>query len=233
MDQTKLSRFTRHYHGALRDHLAPAGPDGLAVARKLGGEAVLLGLETLELAKMHRAALATLLPDGVPPGKRDALTARAADFFAEANTAIVSERRLAVEAEAGLAELRAALGQKPEDPVKRLGPGGDADNDLPISDSQAAALLEETDQLQRRMQEMMRRVLTSQEEERRRMSLTLQDEIAQMLLGIQVRLLALKSEASVNKTAFQKELAITRRLVQDSVDTINRFARECGIVYEN
>jgi len=61
----------------------------------------------------------------------------------------------------------------------------------------------------------------------------LQDEVAQILLGINIRLLALKKEVTLGTTGFEKELATTQRLVEKSVRTINHFVREFGPSHEN
>ena len=60
------------------------------------------------------------------------------------------------------------------------------------------------------------------------MSHELQDEIAQTLLGINVRLLTLKKEAAENAQSFKKEIASTQRLVDKAGARIKRFAREIG-----
>jgi len=48
------------------------------------------------------------------------------------------------------------------------------------------------------------------------------------LLGINVRLLALKNEATTNVKGLKKEIANTRRLVENSKKTLKRFADELG-----
>ena len=52
------------------------------------------------------------------------------------------------------------------------------------------------------------------------------DVIAQSLTGINVRLGSLKSEAAANVEDLQKKIALTQRLVEKSVETIHRFARD-------
>ena len=76
------------------------------------------------------------------------------------------------------------------------------------------------------------RILASQEDKRKKMSRNLQDEIAQALLGINVRLLTLKKEAASKARSFKQSIARTQRLVDRSVKTIKRFAREFGKHYE-
>lgn len=92
----------------------------------------------------------------------------------------------------------------------------------------ADKLLCESRQLHQRLQVMNRRFLTAQEEDRKTMSHILQDEIAQAILGIQIRLLALKKEISFSNTDLQKEIAITQQWVEKSVRAISRSTQQLG-----
>ena len=87
-------------------------------------------------------------------------------------------------------------------------------------------LLKESLQLQEGLRQLTRQVLASQEEERRKISLELQNEIAQTLLGINVRLLSLKQEARNNTKGLKNEIASTQRLVVKSAQSVRRAARE-------
>ena len=60
------------------------------------------------------------------------------------------------------------------------------------------ALLEESLALQEHLRHLTHQILSAQEEERKKISHDLQDEIAQTLLGINVRLLTLKKAAKGN-----------------------------------
>jgi signal transduction histidine kinase len=88
------------------------------------------------------------------------------------------------------------------------------------------ALLEESLVLQEHLRHLTHRILSAQEAERKQISRDLRDEIAQTLLGINVRLVALKKAAKGNRATLQKEIANTQRLVQKSVQSINQFASE-------
>jgi signal transduction histidine kinase len=103
---------------------------------------------------------------------------------------------------------------------------------LKASEAKSARLLTEARELQEHFQGLARPIISTGEEEHRMMSLTLQDEIAQTLLGIHMRLRALDCELSASTNNFKKEIATTQRPVQESVKTINRFAREFGVTYE-
>ena len=90
-------------------------------------------------------------------------------------------------------------------------------------------LLKESLQLQKGLRRLTHKNLTEQERERNTISHHLQDEIAQTLLSIKVRLLNLRTAARGNKANLTKEIASTQRLVEDTIKSINRFARELGI----
>jgi signal transduction histidine kinase len=82
----------------------------------------------------------------------------------------------------------------------------------------------------RRMQEQLRRLshelLSAQEEERKRISRELHDEIGQALTAITVNLAQLNREAKVNTAGLKAHIASTQRLVENSMNTVHRFARE-------
>jgi signal transduction histidine kinase len=68
--------------------------------------------------------------------------------------------------------------------------------------------------------------LQAQEEERKQISRELHDEIAQTLVGINVHLAALTREAAGKPATLQHQIARTQQLVEKSVDSVHRFARE-------
>jgi signal transduction histidine kinase len=82
--------------------------------------------------------------------------------------------------------------------------------------------------LQERLRQLTRRVMAAQEDDRRHISRELQDEIGQTLLGINVRLLALKREARSNTKGLKNQIATTQRLVLKSAKSVRRVAREFG-----
>jgi len=94
------------------------------------------------------------------------------------------------------------------------------------SEGHSQKLLEESRRLQKHLQGLTHQILTAQEDKRKKLSRDLQDEIAQTLLGINVRLLSLKKEAAVNAKGFKKEIAGTQRLADKAERSIKRFARE-------
>ena len=103
---------------------------------------------------------------------------------------------------------------------------------LEKSGEHSKKLLEESRRLQKHLRDLTHQILTAQEDKRKKMSHDLQDEIAQTLLGIIVRLLTLKKEAAVNAKSFKKDIASTQRLADKAKKSIKRFAREIGKHHE-
>jgi signal transduction histidine kinase len=87
-------------------------------------------------------------------------------------------------------------------------------------------LLDESLALETHLRCLTHQILMAQEADRKKISHDLRDEIAQSLLGINVRLLTLKKAAKGNRATLKKEIANTQRLVQESVQAINQFARK-------
>ena len=97
---------------------------------------------------------------------------------------------------------------------------------LEKSERHYGQLLEKSRRMQEHLRRLSHEILSAQEEERKKISRELHDEIGQMLTAINVKLAALKNEATANTTGLKKKIAGTQRLVERSMDTVHRFARE-------
>jgi len=86
--------------------------------------------------------------------------------------------------------------------------------------------LKDSIQLQKRLRQLTHHVLAAQEDERKKISHELQDEIAQTLLGINVRLLLLKQAARSKTKGLKNEIASAQRLVVKSTTLVRRLAHE-------
>src|SRR5882762_7856982 len=107
----KLIRLSRRYASALRTHLKQGPRASLQPARGLGRQAVSLGLETLDVARIHEEVLATLEASG----SRERMIKRAEIFFTEAVAVIEKTHRAALEAKAHLKQLNKTLGRRTVD----------------------------------------------------------------------------------------------------------------------
>ncbi len=74
--ETKLVSLSRRYQAALLRHLQQEPPAGLRSANGLGREALDLGLETLDLARIHEQSLIALASPSYSPGARDGMIER-------------------------------------------------------------------------------------------------------------------------------------------------------------
>src|SRR5436190_82044 len=101
----KLIRLSQRYATALRKHLKQGPRASLQTARGLGRHAVSLGLETLDVARIHEGALATLEASS----SRDGIIKRAEIFFTEAITPIEKTHRAALKASAHLNQVNKTL----------------------------------------------------------------------------------------------------------------------------
>ncbi len=99
----------------------------------------------------------------------------------------------------------------------------------PRSEKQSVQLLAECQRLQTHLEQLAREALRAQEAERQKLSLQLRNDIAQTLLAIQVRLLALKNAAAAHPDKLGKEIASAQRLVAESAQSLSRFARELDL----
>ena len=231
----KLIRLSRQYATALRKHLKQGPRASLQPARGLGRQAVANGLETLDVAKIHEGALATLEASS----SRDGIIERAEIFFAETITPIEKTHRAALKANLHLTQLNKTLSRRAVDLAasnralkKGIARRKAAEQALKESGGHAQKLLEESRHLQKYLQHLTHRLLSAHEDKRKKISHDLRDEIAQTLLGINVRLLTLKKVNEVNTEGLKKEIASTHRLVDMSVKSIGRFAREIGKHHE-
>ena len=126
----RRSQFSREYHSALQAYLNNDPRGDLEPARELGRQAVLLGFDTLELARIHEIAMSALVSSEMSSGPgptdearpvepqlsqvnhRETLLARSGVFFAEALTPIEQTHRGALEANMQLNQIIKALSHR-------------------------------------------------------------------------------------------------------------------------
>ena len=223
--------FSQRYVTALRKQLKQGPQANLQPALRLGREAVALGLETLGLARIHEQALATLGLSNVKNG----FTKLAGLFFTEANIPIEETHQAARQTRAHLGKLMTKLGQRTEELAvcnrrlqKSVARRKVMEGDFAKRGTLHRKSLAESLELQKRLRQLTHQVMEAQENERRKISRELQDEIAQTLLGINVRLLSLKNEARSNTKGFKKEIAGTQRLLVKSARSVRQVGRKIG-----
>jgi signal transduction histidine kinase len=219
----ELTGLSRRYLMALRQHLKQGPLATVDSARGLGRQAVAIGLETLDVARIHKEALAALEASS----SRDGIIKRAEIFFAEAITPIEKTHHAALKATLHLSQLNKTLGRRTVDLAatnrslkQKIAQRKAAEEALKKREAHSAKLLKESRELQKHLQHLTHKT------KRKRISHELQDEIGQTLLGINVRLLTLRRVNAINARGLKKEIASTQRLVDKSVRSIDRFVRE-------
>jgi len=228
----RLTGLSQQYVAALRKYLRQGPHAGLQPAQGLGRRAVALGLETLDLARIHERALAILKLSTSQNGMIKQVK-RAEIFFTEAITPIVETHRAARQSKIDLNRLNATLSRRTVELAvtnRQLQRGivrrKSVEAALKISGVHYSRLLKDSLQLQEGLRQLTHEVLAAQENERKKISRELQDEIAQTLLGINVRLVSLKQEARSNTKGLKNEIASTQRLVVKSAKSVRRVARQ-------
>jgi len=227
----KINSLSQRYLTALEKHLKQGPQSGLQPALRMGREAVALGLETLDLARIHEQALAALELSNVKNG----FTKLAGIFFTEANTLIEETHLAARQTNVRLGKLMTKLGERTEelaDSNRQLQQGVARrkvmEDDFARRGQRHQKSLDESLELQKRLRLLTHQVIAAQESERKKISRELQDEIAQTLLGINVRLLSLKQEARDNSKGLKKEIITTQRLVASSARSVRQVGRKIG-----
>lgn len=223
----------RLYEGTLRRHLKSGTRLSLKHAQKLGRKAAGMGLETLELARIHEQALARLtLPGKSEEGKHE-MTRRSALFFAEAITPIERNHRIARESEVQLGRANVTLHERTKELAtsnfrlkREIAERRTAEGALRKSEQHSRELLQQSRTMQDQLRLLSRELLLAQEEERKRISRELHDVIAQTLTSISLQLETLKANASTNSKELEREITRTQLLVEKSVNIVHRFARE-------
>lgn len=230
--KSELTGLLRRYPAALHDHLGKKTGSSLGKARELGHAAVALGLETLDVARIHEQALLDLVST-YSPGARDGIFRRAGAFFAEAIAPIEKTHRSALEANARLGRLNESLRQRAAELAssnkklkKEIVRRQSLEAAFRRSERKKNDLLQQSRRLQEGLRHLSHQLLSAQEEERKTISRELHDEVAQTLTGISVELGTLKTAAALDVKDLQDRITCTQRLVQKSVDIVHRFARE-------
>ncbi len=219
--QTKTYAWSQRYRTAFLRYLRLGTAANLQPARKLGCQAVAIGMETLDIALVHARAIAAFSkPDRSARAPARKTIVRAKKFFAEAVVAIEQTHRPAVQADARENELTKKLLRRTReaatatrevkrDIIRRKAAEAASRKSL----QQRAKLLAEAQRLQRHLRHLMRKRFSSREVEREKTSRLLRNEIAQTLLAIHVRMLELNQAAS-SKTLMKKEIDMMERLMK-------------------
>lgn len=221
-----LATFALDYAAALLRALAGRASLAARAAQELGVQAAKLGAGVRELERIHARAVGGL----ALAGRR---AERAAGFLAAVLRRRTGQRAAARSKTVRLVRLNLVLRRRTRElaATRRQLQRGVArrkvvEQAFRASNQEHARLLKEALRRQESLRQLTRRVLSAQEEERKSVTHELQDEVAQTLLGINVRLLALRQEAGHKTAALRAGLASTQRLVATSTRQVRRTSRK-------
>jgi signal transduction histidine kinase len=230
----KMNALSIKYELGLTNHLR--GRKGSAKsAASVGVEAVALGLETLDLAKIHERALLHALTRPNSVADRGRLTKRAEGFFIEA-IAPIERTHLAAAAAivesntlAGVLQTRdGELALSKRNVKAGIRQRKAAELNFRSKEKHFAKLLKESRSLQSDLRKLAYELLAAHENHRDQLSRGLHDDIAQLLLAINVRLLTLERQLTGDATNLLTDIARTVRLVKESSLRMREVTRELG-----
>lgn len=186
--ENKMPQLLQDYQNELHRYLMDAPESHLEEAQELGKRALNLGLDMLDLTRLHQESLIVFICKFSSVGIQNKVIRLAGIFLAEAITPIEENFKA----------------------VKKFN----------------SELLTQSLHLQEELRTLSRGLLVVQEEERRRISRELHDIVTQSLTGINLRLAALTLQTDVNTEDIHEKIAETQKLVEQSVDVVDRFARD-------
>jgi signal transduction histidine kinase len=158
---------------------------------------------------------------------------QAATFFLSALTPIEKTHRVAMESNGRMERLSGAMRLRGGDlvAVRQLLRGEiarrrSAEQALKKAAEHYTELLGKSRRMQEHLRDLSHKILATQETERERISRELHDEVGQTLTGINVILATLNRETTLSSKGLKQKIAATQRLVERSMLTVHRFARE-------
>jgi signal transduction histidine kinase len=249
-------KLGRGYESTLRKFLNHQEEAGLARAYELGRSAIAQGLGVLDMARIHQEALESLIENpagrnGHKPfailtrategratgGPRMALGAHAlwhreqprtdAASFLRAAEAFLLEALSPFEAtHRGFREMNDRLQERNRELEGEIKERKRVEAALRESETHYHRLFNEARAMQESLRDLSNEILRTQEDERKRISRELHDEVGQSLTAISVNLTTLKNHGAWNSTVGSKQLTNAQKLLQETMLTVHRFARD-------
>ncbi|HEX2852016.1 MAG TPA: sensor histidine kinase [Opitutaceae bacterium] len=221
------------YLTSLRLHLRGERMRNGDRAQGFGRVALASGLATLDLARMHAEALATLASTSDFTAAPSHLLKRSGLFLTQALIPLEAAQRATREANRLLLQrnetLRlhtAALAKVNRQLERAITRRLAAEVAILEAKGQYQKLFLASQVMQKKLRELTRQIISAQEQERKDISRELHDEVVQPLVGINVHLAALSKGSPAGLRTLKAKIARTQRLVENSVNAVHRFARE-------
>jgi len=224
-----IVRWSQGYQTALRKHLGHRAMPNLRSMSRMGHRATSIGVGVRDVTRIHKESLANLKSINTS-GK---IRQRAKDFITAAIVSIEKALFARRKSPDRLGKLNKLLGRRQTgldttnrsmlaDIVRRKS----TEANLNTTGELFSKRLNESAQLQLQLRQLMHRMMATQEDDRKNISQELQNDIAQTLLGINVRLLSLKKTARSGTREFKKEISSTQQLILKSAKSVRKFARQ-------
>lgn len=225
----RLVALSRAYSAALRRYVTTPSRHQLHEALLLGHQIVALGLETVDLARIHQRALGAVTRIRTSPAR----ITRAETFFRKAATALAEKHsasggnpqhliRLKKTLAARTVELAEATAKLRRTIERRLL----AEEALHSSTLRCRRLLRRSKRKHSSLRLMARKAFAAHEQHRQALSHDLQDDVAQTLLGINVQLLLLRSKSGIDQQRLIEDIAMTQHVVGESTRTVRMVTRK-------
>jgi signal transduction histidine kinase len=202
------------------------------VIKLIGKEALAGRIPMLDLAKLHERLLIMEILPGGSTRKQSAVIRHAGNFFA----AMIAESGAEIEGVRDAARLRKSIESLSVRTVQLASANRllasevkqrkKVETALRKSKRDSLKSLEKSEALKDQLRGLSHQILTAQENERKKISHELHDVVAQALLGINVRLATLKTEAGINTEDLARHIALTQKVVTKSADIVHQFARK-------
>lgn len=205
----RLSR----YRDALREHLRRGASADISTAVGMG-----TGMSMPRLIAAHEATLSEVLAALRSTAERRDVKRQAKLFL----VAALLPRRHSVAAAADAQHVAEAIAKRDPLSIKLIA----SERALDRCRERQRELQAESDSQHQSQREVYRRILLAQEHERKELSRELHDVIAQSLSSINIQLAGLKLMAERNAKNLDTSIAATQKLVAESVEFVQRFARD-------
>ena len=195
----KLQRLARFYASTLqRYYLTGEREAVLEEAYELGRGAIAAGFGILDMARVHLEAREKLLLSEADAKNRARITKLAGVFFLQTLSPFEATHR-------GFRETNTEL-------LKR--------------NQELAAEIVERQKAEEALKDLSSKILCAQEQERRRISRELHDEVGQSLTAISMTLATMRNNGAAKPEKISRTIADTQRLIEETMETVHRFARE-------
>jgi len=223
----------RAYGAALRRHLAPERDAEKSAGERYAGALTGSGLLASDLITFQEKLLVETILPRTAPALRSALVRRAATFLAHTVVAtgnvagqVGEMTRFQRSLIASLCRRSVDLAASNQGLALEIAHREISETSMAKRERTHSEMLVRSARQQEQLRRLSRQILSAQEDERRRISRELHDVIAQTLTGINLRLATLRKEAGLNTRTLDRNIDLTQKLVERSVERVHQFARE-------